>query len=744
MGGNNQNQAIHIERNRIFGNGSSECNGGITIAGGNPDTLIVNNLIYGNGRNGITFIDADGGPHSLIQNTIFANAWSGINVARSHEVFLVSNVITGNGTASGSTGGRFGVSREGSTSPQPQGIHLLYNLVCGNRLGEINGPALDPTDANNLTPTGAEGSGVLTSPGCELPATVYANLNGPDGLPNTADDDVTLAAASPAIDRGMDPRTLGINPLFNPLFEADNVSITIRPNDGDGNGAAAFDLGAQEYLPTIQLMVTGLSPAAAVHGQTVSLTIIGTDLAVATGVSFLRDGQTDAELTATNLRWNVEGTALQATVAIAPTATLGVRVVTVTTPGGTSGGAPTSGNTFTVLGQLSLVPDLVSLVAGQSGNLTVQLSAPAPAGDLLVTLESANPSVATVPASLTVPAGASTAPTPVTAIAEGTATLTASAPGFAPGTSAFSVQARGSLSGLTPSALSLPKGTTGTLTVAIGPAQPEATVVPLSVSNPAVVGVPAAVTIPANALTASLPITTLTQGSATITAGPLNGTSQTATVTVTPPILASLAISPATPIVISGQSLQLTAVGTLTDSTTQDLTPQVTWASGDLLAVNISTSGLATALTPGTTTITATHAAGLTASASVTVLLPPASLAALEPQSLAIPPGSTGTLTATLSAGQPVDTTISLQSSDPTVATVPPSVTVPPGQLTVAVPVAAGAPGTATITASLNASHLESTVVVSPEGPTLTSLVPTTLYVAPGASGTFTLTLSTA
>jgi hypothetical protein len=29
MGGNNRNEAIHIERNRIFGNGSSECNGGI-------------------------------------------------------------------------------------------------------------------------------------------------------------------------------------------------------------------------------------------------------------------------------------------------------------------------------------------------------------------------------------------------------------------------------------------------------------------------------------------------------------------------------------------------------------------------------------------------------------------------------------------------------------------------------------------------------------------------------------------
>jgi hypothetical protein len=105
MGRNNQNTAIHVERN----------------------------LIYGNGRNGITFIDADGGPHQLIENTIHGNAWSGVNVARAHEVLLANNAIAGNGTASGSTGGRFGVTREGSSSPNPAGIQLRNNLLCGNR-----------------------------------------------------------------------------------------------------------------------------------------------------------------------------------------------------------------------------------------------------------------------------------------------------------------------------------------------------------------------------------------------------------------------------------------------------------------------------------------------------------------------------------------------------------------------------------------------------------------------------------
>ncbi len=246
LGGNNANQAIHLERLRIFGNGSSSCDGGVTIARGNPDTLLLNSLIYGNGRNGFATIDADGGPHYLIGNTIHGNAWSGVSVTRSHVVFLVNNAITGNGTATGSTGGRFGVSREASSSPDPTGIHLLNNLVCGNRLGEVNGPALDGTDAGNLTPTGTEGPGVAASPGCDVAANVYAHVAGPDGVANTGDDDFTPVTASPLLDAGFDPRTLGLSTAFNPLLESDYTKPAARPRLGAPGGTARFDIGARE------------------------------------------------------------------------------------------------------------------------------------------------------------------------------------------------------------------------------------------------------------------------------------------------------------------------------------------------------------------------------------------------------------------------------------------------------------------------------------------------------------------
>jgi RHS repeat-associated protein len=430
MGGNNANSAIHIERNRIFANGSSDCNGGITIARGNPGTLILNNLIYANGRNGITFIDVDGGPHYLINNTIHSNAWSGVNVARGHEVHLVNNLIMGNGTASGSTGGRFGVKREDSTSPQPAGIQLQNNLICGNRLGEIDGPALDSTDANNLTPTGSEGPGVSASPGCEVSANLFANLNGPDTQPNTADDDFTLTPTSPAIDQGMDPRTLGLGSAFNPLLEADFSGEARRPQDGNSSGIPEFDIGALE-VAAAQPVITGINPTSGVHGQAVSLTVTGERLGGATALTFLKDGAPDATLTATGLQANPEGTQLTASVAIAPTAALGSRIVTVTTSGGTSDATPTLGNTFTVLGQLTLVPDFVTLRVGRQGTLTVTLSAPAPAGGLTITLESAASGIAGVTSPLNLPAGATSGPVTVTGVAEGTTNVLASAPGFA-------------------------------------------------------------------------------------------------------------------------------------------------------------------------------------------------------------------------------------------------------------------------------------------------------------------------
>ena len=268
MGGNNGNQGINIVENRIYGNGSISCNGGITIARGNPDTLIVNNLIHANGQNGIALVD-DGGPNYIINNTVYGNQWNGVSIAPGRHVLLVNNIINQNGTVSGTSGGRFGVHLESWDTPTPERVHLLNNLSCGNRLGDINGPVLDSTDSGNLSPEGIEGLGFSASAGCQDLENVFSNAKGADGIANTIDDDFRLSPVSPAIDRGIDSRTLGLSPLLNPVLEADYYIDLTRPRIGKRGNHAQFDIGAHEYMIANQSPVANAGQSMTVPSGTI-------------------------------------------------------------------------------------------------------------------------------------------------------------------------------------------------------------------------------------------------------------------------------------------------------------------------------------------------------------------------------------------------------------------------------------------------------------------------------------------
>src|SRR5256885_3955394 len=153
-----------------------------------------------------------------------------------------------------------------------------------------------------------------------------------------------------------------------------------------------------------------------------------------------------------------------------------------------------------------------------------------------------------------------------------------------------------------PAALTLPKGTPGTLRVTVSRAPNVATAVTLSSSGMSVASVPQSVNIAAGALFADFPVASNAVGQATITAS-LNGGSATATVTITPAEPTTLTLSPQTPTIYTAETLQFTANGTMTDGTSQDFTTRVTWTSANTAAATINAAGLASALAAGTSTI---------------------------------------------------------------------------------------------------------------------------------------------
>jgi hypothetical protein len=83
------------------------------------------------------------------------------------------------------------------------------------------------------------------------------------------------------------------------------------------------------------------------------------------------------------------------------------------------------------------------------------------------------------------------------------------------------------------------------------------------------------------------------------------GVRSSTTVTLTPAVLTAIVITPTTPSIAKGTSLQLTATGVFSDLSTEDLTQSVSWTSANITLATVSPSGLVTGTGVGTTIITA-------------------------------------------------------------------------------------------------------------------------------------------
>ncbi|MCU1386116.1 MAG: hypothetical protein JWL71_4813 [Acidobacteria bacterium] len=202
--------------------------------------------------------------------------------------------------------------------------------------------------------------------------------------------------------------------------------------------------------------------------------------------------------------------------------------------GSNSPASPTS--TGTAVSSVLLAASSIGVGGTTQGTVTL---AATPTVATSVTLTSSNAAVATVASPVTVQAGASTVTFTVTGVAPGTASISASAGGAATQSSILTV-ARIALASISLSAPSVVGG--GSLTgtaVLTAPAPAGGAAVALSANDP--VSVPATVTVPGGASSASFTVTTRLVGgtvNGTVT-GTYGGGTASAAVSITKPTVAT-------------------------------------------------------------------------------------------------------------------------------------------------------------------------------------------------------------
>ncbi|HYU22324.1 MAG TPA: hypothetical protein VEM60_04215 [Candidatus Dormibacteraeota bacterium] len=356
------------------------------------------------------------------------------------------------------------------------------------------------------------------------------------------------------------------------------------------------------------------------------------------------------------------------------------------------------------LSSLALNP--TSVAGGNSSTGTVTLSGPAPAGGAQVTLSSSNTAAATVPSSVTVPAGATSATFTVSTsvVTASTAVTISAAYGGVTRTASITVAPAppppATLSSLTLSPTSVIGGTqssTGTVTLS-GAAPAGGAQVALSSSNTAAATVPSSVTVAAGATSATFTVSTsaVAASTAVTISAAYGGVTRTASITVAPAppppaTLSSLTLSPTSVIggtqsstgtvTLSGAAPAGGATVALSSSNGAARVPSsVTVAAGATSATfTVSTS----AVTASTAVTISAAYGGVTRTASITVAPappPPATVSSLTLNPTSVIGGlQTSTGTVTLSAAAPAGgATVALSSSNGA-ARVPSSVFVPAG-----------------------------------------------------------------
>lgn len=421
----------------------------------------------------------------------------------------------------------------------------------------------------------------------------------------------------------------------------------------------------------------------------------------------------------------------------------------VITLGGSGGLATANVRVITSAAAVSsLEPATLAIERGAASTLTVSLNS-VRSSATTVQLNATPGGIVTVPASVSVPAGALSATVAVSTLAVGTAQVTATLGTSNAGAAVTVTGEAPVLTALLPPTSSVTLGGTAVLTAAISGAQAVPTAIALDAQPGGIVGVPASVSIPAGQTSAPFTVSTTALGTAMVR-GTLNGATAEAAVSVTAPLPTIASLLPAQLDLTTGASGSFTL--TLDAAQAGDTVVPLTNSAPARLQAPASVT-VPAGRTAATFTVSALAAGsarlgaslnGSTRSADITISAPPPAVTAVEPASLSLVAGATGSATVRLNNVQPLATAVAIAAAPPGVLQVPASVTVAAGQTTAALPITALAAGTATLTATLPGGSASASVTVAAPPTQVTGLAPNLLTLAKGRTGTLRLAVSPA
>jgi len=495
--------------------------------------------------------------------------------------------------------------------------------------------------------------------------------------------------------------------------------------------------------PTIASVT--LNPAGVLGGNSSTGTVtLNGDAPAGGAVVTLASDKTSAAQVSASVTVAAGSTTATFTVTTSP-----VTTSTLANISGTYGGTVSAGLTVNppTLASVTLSP--TSVLGGTSSTATVTLNGNAPAGGAVVALASDKTTVAQVPASVTVAAGATTANFNVTTNPVATNTSASISGTYGVGQAATLMVTAASLSGLSLNPTSVVGGTNSTGTVTLNGAAPTGGAVVTLASNNNAAQVPANVTVAGGAMTADFNVTTIPVSSSTLAnISGTYGATQSAGLTVTPTTLGSVTLNPTS--VLGGNSSTGTVVlssaapagGTVVALTSDKITVaqvpgSVTVVAGSTTATFTVTTNPVGANTP--VGISGTYGADQL-TAVLTVNAPTLSTVSLNPTSVVGGTSAAGTVT--LNGVAPAGGAVVTLASNSNAAQVPASVTVARGATTADFNVTTGAVSSSTVAtiSGIFGATQSAALMVTP--PTLASVTlnPTSVLGGTSSAGTVTLT----